>query len=136
MATFHFDLVSPEKVAFSGDVDQVDLPGAEGDLGILAGHAPMVATLRPGLMTVTVGGKATKIAVFGGIAEISAGGLTVLAEVATSIADLDRAKLAEHIAGIEAKVAKMDAGDVLDREIARLDHVKTMNQQINATAMH
>ena len=52
MATFHFDLVSPEKRAFSGDVDQVDLPGAEGDMGILPGHAPLVTTLRPGIVTI------------------------------------------------------------------------------------
>ena len=48
MATFHFDLVSPEKLAFSGEVDQVDIPGVEGDFGVLAGHAPVVAAIRPG----------------------------------------------------------------------------------------
>ena len=47
MATFHFDLVSPEKLAFSGEVDQVDVPGLEGDFGVLAGHAPVVAAIRP-----------------------------------------------------------------------------------------
>ena len=53
MATFHFDLVSPEKLAFSGEVDQVDVPGLEGDFGVLAGHAPVVAAIRPGILTVT-----------------------------------------------------------------------------------
>ena len=52
MATFHFDLVSPEKLLFSGDVDQVDVPGSEGDFGVLAGHAPLVTTLRPGILTI------------------------------------------------------------------------------------
>ena len=52
MATFHFDLVSPEKLAFSGEVDQVDVPGIEGDFGVLAGHAPVVAAIRPGILTV------------------------------------------------------------------------------------
>jgi len=47
-ATFHFELVSPEKIAFSGDVDQVDVPGTEGDFGVLAGHAPLISLLRPG----------------------------------------------------------------------------------------
>ena len=51
MATFHFDLVSPEKLLFSGEVDQVDVPGSEGDFGVLAGHAPFVTTLRPGILT-------------------------------------------------------------------------------------
>jgi len=54
MATFHFDLVSPEKLAFSGEVDQVDVPGVEGDFGVLAGHAPVVAAVRPG-DSVTIG---------------------------------------------------------------------------------
>ena len=52
MATFHFDLVSPEKLLFSGEVDQVDVPGSEGEFGVLAGHAPLVTTLRPGILVV------------------------------------------------------------------------------------
>ena len=52
MASFHFELVSPEKLLFSGEVEQVDVPGAEGDFGVLANHAPMVATLRPGILAV------------------------------------------------------------------------------------
>ena len=61
MATFHFDLVSPEKLAFSGEVDQVDVPGVEGDFGVLAGHAPVVAAIRPGILTVTSGGTANAL---------------------------------------------------------------------------
>ncbi len=52
MAALHFEFVSPESILFSGDVDQVDLPGAEGDMGILGGHAPLVTTLRPGIVTI------------------------------------------------------------------------------------
>jgi len=52
MAGVHFEFVSPETVLFSGDVDQVDLPGIEGDLGVLPGHAPMVTLLRPGIVTI------------------------------------------------------------------------------------
>src|SRR6185295_18354752 len=69
MATFHFDLVSPEKLLFSGEVDQVDIPGTEGDFGVLAGHAPLVSALRPGIMTVTVNGQAQRMVVLGGFAE-------------------------------------------------------------------
>ena len=87
MATFHFDLVSPEKLAFSGEVDQVDVPGAEGDFGVLAGHAPVVATIRPGILTVTSGGTQQKIIVLGGPGRSRRQkGLTVLADVATSLA--------------------------------------------------
>ena len=86
MATFHFDLVSPEKLAFSGEVDQVDVPGVEGDFGVLAGHAPVVAAIRPGILTIIAGGTHEKVIVLGGLAEMSEKGLTVLADVATSIA--------------------------------------------------
>ncbi len=135
MATFQFDLVSPEKLAFSGEVDQVDVPGIEGDFGVLAGHAPVVAAIRPGILTVTAGGTQQKIIVLGGLAEVSEKGLTVLADVATSIEDLDRAQLADIIAEMEAKLAEKD-GEGLDREIARLDHFKSIQHQLSATAMH
>src|SRR5215475_4928728 len=105
MATFHFDLVSPEKLAFSGEVDQVDIPGAEGDFGVLAGHAPVVAAIRPGILTVTVGGTSEKIIVLGGLAEVSENGLTVLADVATSLEELDRGKLADAISEMERKLS-------------------------------
>ena len=135
MATFHFDLVSPEKLAFSGEVDQVDIPGAEGDFGVLAGHAPVVAAIRPGVLTVFSGGKQEKIIVLGGLAEMSDKGLTVLADVATSLEELDRAKFADQISEMEAKLSEKE-GDGLDREIERLDHFKSIQNQLSTTAMH
>jgi F-type H+-transporting ATPase subunit epsilon len=136
MATFHFDLVSPEKIAFSGDVDQVDIPGVEGDFGVMAGHAPLVASIRPGVMTVTVGGKREKIIVLGGLAEISDKGLTVLADTATSVDELDRAAFADTVLQMEEDLKEKE-GDALDQAIERLDHFKTIQQQlVNSTAMH
>jgi F-type H+-transporting ATPase subunit epsilon len=135
MATFHFDLVSPEKLAFSGEVDQVDVPGVEGDFGVLAGHAPVVAAIRPGILTVTTGGTHQKIIVLGGLAEVSDTGLTVLADVATSIKDLDREAFASQISEMEAKLAEKE-GSELDRAIERLDHFKSIESQLNSTAMH
>ena len=135
MATFHFDLVSPEKLAFSGEVDQVDIRGAEGDLGVLAGAAPLVAALRPGIMTITSGGSTQKIIVLGGLAEVSDKGLTVLADVATSIAELDREAFAKDIAEMEEKLAEKE-GSALDRAIERLDHFKVIQQHVTSTAMH
>src|SRR6202000_2906863 len=135
MATFHFDLVSPEKMAFSGEVDQVDVPGAEGDFGVLAGHAPVVASIRPGILTVITGGSKRKIIVLGGLAEVSDKGLTVLADVATSIDELDRAKFAETITDMEAKLSEED-GPELDKAIERLDHFKSIQHELNTTAMH
>src|ERR1700684_3246707 len=101
MATFHFDLVSPEKLAFSGDVDQVDIPGVEGDFGVLAGHAPVVAAIRPGILTGTTGSTREKIILLGGLSEVSEKGLTVLADVATSLEELDRAQFADKISDME-----------------------------------
>jgi F-type H+-transporting ATPase subunit epsilon len=135
MATFHFDLVSPEKLAFSGEVDQVDIPGLEGDFGVLAGHAPVVAVMRPGILTVITGGKKEKIIVLGGLAEVSARGLTVLADVATSLEDLDRAQFADSIAEMQAKLSEKE-GSELDREIARLDHFKSIQHELSTTALH
>jgi F-type H+-transporting ATPase subunit epsilon len=135
MATFHFDLVSPEKLAFSGEVDQVDVPGAEGDFGVLAGHAPVVATIRPGILTVTTGGTHQKIIVLGGLAEVSDKGLTVLADVATSLDELDKAKFADQISEMEAKLSEHE-GSALDHAIERLDHYKSIQSQLNSTAMH
>ena len=135
MATFHFDLVSPEQLAFSSEVDQVDIPGVEGDFGVLAGHAPVVAAIRPGILTITTGGKHEKIIVLGGVAEVSEKGLTVLTDVATSLAELDRAQFAETIAEMEEGLKEKE-GDELDNAIARLDHFKSIQQQLSSTAMH
>ena len=134
-ATFHFDLVSPEKLAFSGEVDQVDIPGVEGDFGVLAGHAPVVAAIRPGILTVMSGGTQQKIIVLGGLAEMSDKGLTVLADVATSLDELDRAQFADKISDMEAKLKEKE-GSELDREIERLDHFRSIQNQLNSTALH
>jgi len=135
MATFRFDLVSPEKLAFSGEVDQVDIPGTEGDFGVLAGHAPVIAGVRPGIITVTAGGRQEKIIVLGGIAEVNDKGLTVLTEVATSLEELDRAQLAETISEMESKLAEQE-GSELDHAIERLDQFKSIQQQLQTTALH
>ncbi|MCK1362829.1 F0F1 ATP synthase subunit epsilon [Bradyrhizobium sp. 199] len=135
MATFHFDLVSPEKLAFSGEVDQVDIPGVEGDFGVLAGHAPVVAAIRPGILTITTAGKHEKVIVLGGLAEVSEKGLTVLADVATSLTELDRVRFAETISEMEEGL-KEHEGSELDNAIERLDHYKSIQQQLNSTAMH
>jgi F-type H+-transporting ATPase subunit epsilon len=136
MATFHFDLVSPEKIAFSGEVDQVDVPGLEGDFGVLAGHAPLVASVRPGILNITVNGKHQKIIVLGGLAEVSDKGLTVLADTATSMEELDRVAFAAQIAAMEDALKDEEPGNALDHAISRLDHYKTIQQQVSSTAMH
>jgi F-type H+-transporting ATPase subunit epsilon len=135
MATFHFDLVSPERLAFAGEVDQVDIPGVEGDFGVLAGHAPVVAAIRPGILTVITGATKQKIIVLGGVAEVSEKGLTVLADVATSLEELDRAEFAETISDMEAKLSEKE-GSELDHALERLDHYKSIQHELNTTALH
>ena len=136
MATFHFELASPEKLVFSGEVDQVDVPGSEGDFGVLAQHAPLVTTLRPGILTVYRGAEKQRIVVLGGFAEVGPTGLTVLADVATAIEDVDRAAFAAKIEEMEARIKEMEQGTLLDREIAKLDHFKALKDHMQATALH
>ena len=81
MPTFQFSLVSPEKLLFAGEVDQVDVPGLEGDFGVLAGHAPIVASLRPGIVTAITGTNRERFVIYGGLAEFSQAELTILAEL-------------------------------------------------------
>ncbi|CAN7503123.1 ATP synthase F1 subunit epsilon [Phenylobacterium sp. LjRoot219] len=76
----HFSLVSPERELFAGDVDQVDAPGAEGDFGVLAGHAPFMTTLKEGPLRVFADGKVRTFEIRGGFADVTPEGLTVLAE--------------------------------------------------------
>lgn len=132
----HFELVSPEKLVFSGEVTQVDLPGAEGDFGVMEGHAPLVTTLRPGIMTVYAGGNAQKIVVLGGFAEVSDKGLTVLADTADAVKDFDRAVIAARIAELEQQTTKMESGNELDKLITRLDHFKEVDRHLTGTAAH
>jgi F-type H+-transporting ATPase subunit epsilon len=136
MANFHFDLVSPEKLLFSGEVEQVDVPGAEGDFGVLAGHAPMVATLRPGILTVHGASGEQKIVVLGGFAEVSAQGLTVLAEGAEAEENVDRGMIATRIAELESRIERAQPGNALDKLITRLDHFKQVDRHLTGTAMH
>lgn len=84
MAKLHFSLVAPERELYAGDVDQVNAPGAEGDFGVLEGHAPVMSTIRDGALAIykTEKGEPETIAIRGGFAEVSADGLTVLAEQA------------------------------------------------------
>jgi F-type H+-transporting ATPase subunit epsilon len=124
MATFHFELVSPEQVVFSGEVEHVVVPGNEGEFGVLAGHAPLVAMLRPGILRI-LGTEEQRILVFGGFAEVSPGGLTVLADRAMPADDVDADVIAEEIQDTEEDVA-----DTTDE--ARRDKLRTKLEQLRA----
>ena len=125
MAGLHFELVSPAKLIFSGDVAGVTIPGTEGDMGILPGHAPVLSTLRPGVVTISrEGGADEKIFVCGGFAEVNPTGLTVLAETAIPLGELDQAALAAQIKDAEEDVADAKDDETRRRASENLEHLK------------
>jgi F-type H+-transporting ATPase subunit epsilon len=126
MATFHFDLVSPEHLLFSGEVDRVDVPGSEGDFGVLAGHAPLVSLLRPGILTIIEAGTPRRVVVVGGFAEVGPNGLTVLADMATPVEDVDPAVIADAIKDTEEDVADAKDNATRDKAQHKLDQLKAV----------
>jgi F-type H+-transporting ATPase subunit epsilon len=124
MATFRFDLVSPEQMVFSGEVEHVVVPGTEGEFGVLAGHAPLVAMLKPGVLRI-LGPNEQRILVVGGFAEVSPDGLTVLADMAMPVDDVDR----EVIAG-QIRDAEEDLAD--SKDDAKRDKLRTKLEQLRA----
>ena len=133
MATFSVNLVSPEKLLFSDQVDQVDLPGVEGDFGVLAGHAPIVAMLRPGIATIISGTVRVRFVVLGGLAEFSQGELTILADSASSTDEFDLSEFKAQIEQMQADLANKSVGDELDSAIARLDDFKAIHVDLART---
>lgn len=105
-----FELVSPVKKLLGKAVSLVTMPGTEGDFGVLPGHAPLIATLRPGVIEVQEADKVTdRIFVAGGFAEVTATRCTVLAQEAVPVAELSRAKLDEALKQLDADYAAADS---------------------------
>ena len=92
--TLNFEMVSPEKLLLSEDVNSVTVPGTEGDFTVFAQHAPVLSTMRPGVVDVQKDSGEERIFVRGGFAEVNPGGLTILAEEAIPMAELDKAAIA------------------------------------------
>ncbi len=129
MATFHFELASPEQLVFSGEVEHVVVPGSEGEFGVLAGHAPLVAMLRSGILSI-FGPNAQQFVVRGGFAEVNPEGLTILADFAVPVDDLDRNVLAGQIKDLEEDVADAAEGAARDRAAQRLDQLRAVQQAL------
>ena len=122
-----FELVSPERLLMSEDVQQVTVPGSEGEFTVLARHAPVLSTMRPGLLSVIAnGGNEEKIFVRGGFAEVNPDGLTVLAEEAIHMSDLDQNALAQQIKNAEEDVADATDDEKRARAQEALDHLKQL----------
>jgi F-type H+-transporting ATPase subunit epsilon len=124
-----FSLVSPEAELFTGLVDQVDVPGTEGDFGVFADHAPFMAAIRTGAITVYNDGVETKYMIQGGFADVMPEGLTILAEQCTPLSDLSAEMLSADIAEAEQLLAETEGDATLD--IAQhLDGLKQLQEQI------
>lgn len=134
--TFQFDLVSPEKKLLSQDVTMAVVPGEDGDLGVLAGHSPVVSTVRVGVVSIFENGlKDTPVHYFvdGGFVDVSEKGCTVLAEYATPLADLNASDLFDDISSLTERLSLIGEGeekDVVAKELAlrtgMLDAVKAI----------
>ena len=119
--TVKFELVSPERLLFSADVESVVVPGTEGDFGVLPGHARLISTVRPGVISVFQNGKVTdRIFVEGGFAEVTPAGCTVLAEHALPVSEIQREQAQQAI-----QDAREDIEDAKDEQ-ARTEAAKTL----------
>ncbi len=117
-----FELVSPERLVLSENVDMVVVPGSEGDFGVLAGHSPVVSTLRFGTIEVHDDGAVKdRIFVAGGFAEVTPDGVTVLAEDAARLTEIDKAAVSSEIETLRAKLGAATTDDERQPIAAKLD---------------
>jgi F-type H+-transporting ATPase subunit epsilon len=131
MSGLHFELVSPARLLFSGDVASVTIPGTEGEMGIYPGHAPILSTLKPGVVTVyRDGGSTDRIFVKGGMVEVNPQGLTLLAEVAIPMSELDAAALAKQIKNAEEDLADAKPGEAQRKAAETVEHLKALQSAI------
>ena len=122
-----FDLVSPERLLLSEDVDMVTLPGSEGDFGVLPGHAPVLSILKTGVVEVKgVSEALSRLFVRGGFAEVNGDKVTVLAEEATALAELNLEELDQNIRNTEEDLAAAKSDEDRERASASLTYLKLL----------
>lgn len=121
----NFSLVSPERELFAGQVDQVDVPGTEGDMGIFPNHAPLMAAIRTGIVGVYHEGVETLYVVQGGFADVTPQGLTILAEQAKLLGDVDLPGIEAEIERLETKMHELE-GDAALAAAQNLDGLKAV----------
>ncbi len=134
MTTFTFELVSPEQQLFSGEVTQVVVPGAEGEFGVLANHAPFVSSIRAGILTIHGDGAPKRLYVRGGFAEVSSGTLTVLAEHAVPVENLDAAQIDKEIKAAEEDLADAKSDEARTKASAKLDQLRSVKAILGSSA--
>ena len=104
--TFHFELVTPERLLLAGEAEQVVVPGVDGDFAVLSGHAPVISTLRPGIVDITMTDTKRRVFVKKGVAEADPERLTVLAQTALDIDELDSRRIADELKAAEVELAE------------------------------
>ncbi|GBF56492.1 ATP synthase epsilon chain [Candidatus Phycosocius bacilliformis] len=123
----HFSLVSPERALFSGDVDQVVVPGVEGQFGVLSQHAPFMTVVQQGAIRILDGSAERRIFVGGGFADVTPDGLTILAEDAVDLSQLDTAGLERDVQNAREDVRDAkdsEAKAAAERKLARLEAIR------------
>ena len=126
-----FDLVSPERLLLSEDAEMVTIPGAEGEMGVMAGHMSLISTLKPGIIDAKLApGKHDRFFVTGGFAEVTATKLTVLAEEAIPVASMTASELDMRIIDAQEEVATAKTDAEMTRAVAALDHLKRMRASL------
>ncbi len=127
MAAFHFELVSPEKLLFTGNVEAVGVPGSDGDFTVMKDHAPVMTTMRPGIVDVNESGsKSLRLFVRGGFADVSSKGLTILAEQAIPLDQLKAEDVAKEIKNAEEDLADASTEDARAKAQERLDQMREL----------
>ena len=128
----NLEIVSPEKLLLSRDVDMVVIPAAEGDMGVLEGHAPMMVTLRGGIVSLYEGERVTDtLFVAGGFAEITPERCTVLAGEAMPVNEIERTEAEKRLRDAEDAMAQVDGNDPVEEELA-LERVQSTRAMIEA----
>ena len=130
---FKFELVSPERLLVSEQVDSVVIPGTEGEMTIMANHATVMTTIRPGVVTVkTVSGKEERYIVFSGFADIVPAGCTLLAESAKPVKDIDRRELLRRIQEAREVLSDVKEDQARTKAEAYLNHLSTLEVESDA----
>ena len=127
MPAFHFELVSPEKLVFSGEVESVVVPGTEGEFTVLKDHAPLISSMKPGIVVIEEApAKKLRLFVRGGFAEVAPSGLTILAEQTIPLAQLDAAGLDAELKYFEEEVADAKGDEARRVAVEKRDHLREL----------
>jgi F-type H+-transporting ATPase subunit epsilon len=129
--TFKFELISPQRLLISAEVEQVLVPGSEGNFTMLAHHAPLLTSLRPGLLEIGFGTERRRYFVRAGLAEVGPSGLTVLAETAIDLTELEADMLNQAIKDAEEDIADAKDEGTRDRARTQLDHLRQVQATLN-----